>query len=122
MTRTLIAIAFGGACGAVFRYAVVSLVAWWGGHVWGTVLVNLVGSFAIGAIVASASDTSWFESFGRPFLVVGVLGAFTTFSAFSLDAVHLYDAGRSLTALTYIVATVVGCLLAAKAGMQVAGG
>ena len=71
VTRTLIAIAFGGACGAVFRYAVVSLVAWWGGHVWGTVLVNLVGSFAIGAIVASASDTSWFESFGRPFLVVG---------------------------------------------------
>ena len=105
----------------VLRNAGVARVAGGGGHVWGTVLVNLVGSFAIGAIVASASDTSWFESFGRPFLVVGVLGAFTTFSAFSLDAVHLYDAGRSLTALAYIVATVAGCLLAAKAGMQVAG-
>ena len=122
MTRTLLAIAIGGACGAVLRYAAVSLVAWWGGHVWGTVLVNLVGSFAIGAIVASASDTTWFESFGRPLLVIGVLGAFTTYSAFSLDTIHLYDAGRSLMALTYVVTTVAGCLLAAKAGMYTAGG
>ena len=99
MIKTLFAIAIGGACGAVLRYSVVSLVAWWGGHVWGTFLVNLIGSFAIGAIVASVFDTSWFESFGRPFLLVGVLGAFTTFSAFSLDAIQLYDADRGLLAL-----------------------
>ena len=121
MIKTLFAIAIGGACGAVLRHAVVLLVAWWGGHVWGTVLVNLLGSFAIGAVVASAFDTAWFESFGRPFLVVGVLGAFTTFSAFSLDAIQLYDADRSLLALAYVVATVAGCLLAAKAGMHAAG-
>jgi len=119
--KTLFAIAIGGACGAVLRHAVVLLVAWWGGHVWGTFLVNLLGSFAIGAVVASAFDTAWFESFGRPFLVVGVLGAFTTFSAFSLDAIQLYDADRSLLALAYVVATVAGCLLAAKAGMHAAG-
>ena len=95
MIKTLFAIAIGGACGAVLRHAVVLLVAWWGGHVWGTVLVNL--------------------------LVVGVLGAFTTFSAFSLDAIQLYDADRSLLALAYVVATVAGCLLAAKAGMHAAG-
>ena len=122
MIKTLFAIAIGGASGAVLRYAIVSLVAWWGGHVWGTFLVNLVGSFAIGAIVASALDTAWFESFGRPFLVVGVLGAFTTFSAFSLDAIQLYDAGRGVLALSYVVATVAGCLLAAKAGMHAVGG
>lgn len=121
MIKTLFAIAIGGACGAVLRHAVVLLVAWWGGHVWGTFLVNLLGSFAIGAVVASAFDTAWFESFGRPFLVVGVLGAFTTFSAFSLDAIQLYDADRSLLALAYVVATVAGCLLAAKAGMHAAG-
>ena len=121
MIKTLFAIAIGGACGAVLRHAVVLLVAWWGGHVWGTVLVNLLGSFAIGAVVASSFDTAWFESFGRPFLVVGVLGAFTTFSAFSLDAIQLYDADRSLLALAYVVATVAGCLLAAKAGMHAAG-
>ena len=121
MIKTLFAIAIGGACGAVLRHAVVLLVAWWGGHIWGTFLVNLLGSFAIGAVVASAFDTAWFESFGRPFLVVGVLGAFTTFSAFSLDAIQLYDADRSLLALAYVVATVAGCLLAAKAGMHAAG-
>ena len=121
MIKTLFAIAIGGACGALLRHAVVLLVAWWGGHVWGTVLVNLLGSFAIGAVVASAFDTAWFESFGRPFLVVGVLGAFTTFSAFSLDAIQLYDADRSLLALAYVVATVAGCLLAAKAGLHAAG-
>ena len=121
MIKTLFAIAIGGACGAVLRHAVVVLVACWGGHVWGTFLVNLLGSFAIGAVVASAFDTAWFESFGRPVLVVGVLGAFTTFSAFSLDAIQLYDADRSLLALAYVVATVAGCLLAAKAGMHAAG-
>ena len=121
MIKTLFAIAIGGACGAVLRHAVVLLVACWGGHVWGTFLVNLLGSFAIGVVVASAFDTAWFESFGRPFLVVGVLGAFTTFSAFSLDAIQLYDADRSLLALAYVVATVAGCLLAAKAGMHAAG-
>ena len=121
MIKTLFAIAIGGACGAVLRHAVVLLVAWWGGQVWGTFLVNLLGSFAIGAVVASAFDTAWFESFGSPFLVVGVLGAFTTFSAFSLDAIQLYDADRSLLALAYVVATVAGCLLAAKAGMHAAG-
>ena len=121
MIKTLFAIAIGGACGAVLRHAVVLLVAWWGGQVWGTFLVNLLGSFAIGVVVASAFDTAWFESFGRPFLVVGVLGAFTTFSAFSLDAIQLYDADRSLLALAYVVATVAGCLLAAKAGMHAAG-
>ena len=120
MIKTLFAIAI-GACGAVLRHAVVVLVACWGGHVWGTFLVNLLGSFAIGAVVASAFDTAWFESFGRPFLVVGVLGAFTTFSAFSLDAIQLYDADRGLVALAYVVATVAGCLLAAKAGMHAAG-
>jgi CrcB protein len=122
VTKTLLAIAIGGACGAVLRYAVVSLVAWWGGHVWGTVLVNLLGSFAIGAIVASVLDAAWFETFGRPFLVVGVLGAFTTFSAFSLDVIQLYGDGRGLLALAYVMATVAGCLLAAKAGMHAAGG
>ena len=121
MIKTLFAIAIGGACGAVLRHVVVLLVAWWGGHVWGTVLVNLLGSFAIGAVVARAFDTAWFESFGRPFLVVGVLGAFTTFSAFSLDAIQLYDADRSLLALAYVVAMVAGCLLAAKAGMHAVG-
>ena len=122
MTRTLLAIAFGGACGAILRYGVVSMVTWWGGHVWGTVIVNLIGSFAIGAIVASVSDTSWFESFGRPFLLVGVLGASTTFSAFSLDTINLYDTGRSLLALMYVVTTVGGCLLAAVAGIRTVGG
>ena len=84
--KTLFAIAIGGACGALLRHAVVLLVACWGGHVWGTFLVNLLGSFAIGVVVASAFDTAWFESFGRPFLVVGVLGAFTTCLLYTSDA------------------------------------
>ena len=71
MIKTLFAIAIGGACGAVLRYSVVSLVAWWGGHVWGTFLVNFIGSFAIGAIVASGGAAD-------PVMLAGGIGTALT--------------------------------------------
>ena len=87
-------VAAGGACGALLRYAVQSAAA--GALPWGTFVVNVVGCLGIGALLAAFSGSPWFEAVGRSFLVLGVLGAFTTFSAFSADTLVLYDQGGLL--------------------------
>lgn len=117
--KTMFWVAAGGACGALLRYAVQSAV---GGLLpWGTFAVNVVGCLGIGALLAAFSGTAWFEALGRPFLVIGVLGAFTTFSAFSADTLALYEQGRFGWALAYVVGTVAVCLLAAFVGSRLVG-
>lgn len=100
----------GGAAGAAARYHLAGLFA--RGFPWGTLAVNLIGSFLI-AIVASrfAAGEPW-----RLFLAVGVLGGFTTFSAFTLETFELVAAGRIASAFAYVLASVAGGLLAFVAG------
>lgn len=112
-------VAAGGACGALLRYAVQSAAA--GSLPWGTFLVNVAGCLGIGALLAAFSGSQWFEAVGRSFLVFGVLGAFTTFSAFSADALVLYEEGRFGWALAYVLGTVAMCLLAAFIGFRLVG-
>jgi CrcB protein len=79
----------------------------------GTLLVNISGSFALG----------WASHLSPPAITVigvGALGAYTTFSTFALDAVHLAEERRPFTAAGYVVATLVTCLLAAAAGLALA--
>ncbi|MEQ8664608.1 MAG: fluoride efflux transporter CrcB [Rhodospirillales bacterium] len=107
-TKVLVAVAAGGALGAVARYAADSWIHHWVGHgfPWGTLAVNILGSFVLGAVIElSALQWSPGEA-GRAFLVIGVLGAFTTFSAFSLDAHILFVRGQAALAGIYIVASV----------------
>lgn len=116
----LIAVAAGGAVGAVGRYLVVSGVGHWIGHgfPWGTLVVNVLGSIAMGVLV-EVMAVVWSPSPEvRALLVVGVLGAFTTFSTFSLDVVVLIDRGELLPALAYILASVVLCVAGLYAGMH----
>ncbi len=116
----LIAVAAGGAVGAVGRYLVVSGVGHWIGHgfPWGTLIVNVLGSIAMGVLV-EVMAVVWSPSAEvRALLVVGVLGAFTTFSTFSLDVVVLIDRGELLPALAYILASVVVCVAGLYAGMH----
>ncbi len=117
-------VALGGACGAVLRYAAQSAAAAWslpGGTILGTWFVNVAGCLAIGMVLGAFAGAAWFEGGGRAFLVVGVLGAFTTFSAFSADAMTLYAQGRTFWAVAYAVVTVVLCLAAAFAGYRLVG-
>jgi fluoride exporter len=107
--QVVAAIAFGGALGAVARYGVVSLVGHWAGtgFPFGTLAVNVAGSFAMGLIV-ELSALAWSPSPElRAFLTVGFLGAFTTFSAFSLDAALLYERGELALSAVYIMVSVV---------------
>lgn len=112
-------IAFGGALGAVARFwtgqAASRLMG--SGWPWGTFLVNVTGGLMMGGVVALAGRDLIGPAY-RQFLTLGVLGGFTTFSAFSLDVVQLLDRGAWLPMLAYVVfsvaLSVVGVILGLK--------
>jgi CrcB protein len=118
---TYIAIAFGGAFGAVSRFWIHSAVQRFNGSSFplGTFSVNILGSFLIGVFFVVLAEKAQFAEPWRPLVTVGFLGAMTTFSTFSLDALLLFEQGHYNTALFYIVSSVALCLFAAFAGMQV---
>jgi CrcB protein len=117
---TYLAIALGGAVGSVLRYAVqTALRPVSSGFPWGTLAVNLAGSFLIG-LCAALAERPGAAAWIRPGLMVGVLGGFTTFSAFSLENMQLARDGRFLTALLYIVISAAAGLVLALAGYWIA--
>lgn len=107
MMKTLIFVALGGAVGAACRYMVGIAATHLGSDQfpWGIFTVNVVGSFVLG-ILAAIMAFSWSPSPElRAFLIVGVLGSFTTFSAFSLDVVLLIEKDRFVLAAVYVAGT-----------------
>ncbi len=120
MFQTLIHVALGGAIGASLRYLTnVGVMRWIGpGFPYATVFVNVVGSFVMGVIVvvlAKKGGTAY-----APFLMTGILGGFTTFSAFSLDTLTLWERGQHGLAVAYVGASVILSLTAIVAGLSVA--
>ncbi|MGB0959019.1 MAG: fluoride efflux transporter CrcB [Halocynthiibacter sp.] len=113
---TLLWIALGGALGAVTRYGVGQLV----GFPYGTLVVNVVGSFLMG-LVAVLLMSKGMDKF-QPLIMTGMLGGFTTFSTFSLDVVKLVDAERFGAAGLYVVASVALSLIAIFVATLVAKG
>lgn len=106
-------VSMGGAIGALLRFVVGQHVAF----PFGTLSVNIIGSFLMGlGFVCLASR---FDDRLTLLLMTGVLGGFTTFSAFSLDAFRLYEAGRGLFALGYVGVSVIGSLAAVMLGVQI---
>jgi CrcB protein len=114
MFLTLAQVALGGAIGSVVRYLTVTMV----GAPFGTALVNVVGSFAMGALFVTLTARTNLP----PLLMTGVLGGFTTFSAFSLDALKLWQSGQTVQAALYIGASVGLSLLAVALGAALAKG
>lgn len=120
--NSVIAVAVGGALGAVSRYSLgLAVVSIMGSRLpWATLGVNLLGSFLIGVVVVAIGDRAVVSELWRPLLVVGFLGAFTTFSSFSLDTLLLLQQGHYNSAFGYIAVSVGACLAATLAGMQLA--
>lgn len=118
-TLTLLAVAIGGACGAVMRYLVGLLAIMVMGHgfPWGTLAVNVIGSFVMGVLVTYFGTVYNPSKTMQLLLTTGFLGAFTTFSAFSMDTVTLYERGDITATGVYIVASVVLSIAALFAGM-----
>jgi CrcB protein len=102
----------GGAAGVLARYGIGRLTAGTEALIWSTVAINVVGSFLLGVLVA----TAWFSNDTREALGVGVLGGFTTFSTFSVQVILEADGGRAGIALAYVLASVLGGIAAAAAG------
>jgi len=112
-------VALGGAIGASGRFFVTSMVTRMVGHEfpWGTVTVNVVGSFLMGAVISFMALKMNVGNEIRSFLTIGLLGGFTTFSAFSLDFATLVDRKEILTALGYAAGSVSLSILAIFAGL-----
>lgn len=117
--KIILAIAVGGAFGAVSRYLMMVQVTRVLGVAfpYGTLAVNIVGSFVIGLIIEMLASKFTLSPELRALLVTGFLGGFTTFSTFSLDLAGLIERGDAMTAVSYAVASVMGCLLAVFAGL-----
>ncbi|MFT5797727.1 MAG: CrcB protein [Candidatus Azotimanducaceae bacterium] len=111
MMKTMIFVALGGAVGASLRYLVGLAVAF----PLGTLGVNVIGSFAIGLLWAGFEGRD--IPYLMPLLMTGVLGGFTTFSAFSLDTLRLMQDGRIGMAGSYVLASVVLSLIACFVGL-----
>ncbi|GGB11144.1 fluoride efflux transporter CrcB [Allosediminivita pacifica] len=113
----LLQVALGGALGASGRYLTTTAIARLAGKSfpWGTMTVNVAGSFAMGVLVVVLAHLSGNRF--APLLMTGVLGGFTTFSAFSLDAATLYERGQVGPAAAYVLASVILSVLALFAGL-----
>jgi fluoride exporter len=109
-------VAAGGAIGSVLRYVAVQVATQLhgGGFPAGTMLVNVVGSFIIGLLMSRYMQAD--SESARFFLVTGVLGGFTTFSAFSWDALQMLQRGALGSAAFYVGGSVILSLVAVAAG------
>lgn len=118
MTHLLLAAA-GGAIGASLRYltGMAALRLLGPGFPWGTLIVNVTGSFAMGLLIAALARLSAGNDVWRVFIATGILGGFTTFSAFSLDVAALYERGQLALAASYVMTSVVASILALFAGL-----
>lgn len=116
---TLMWVALGGALGAVSRFLLSDIVFQWLNKPfpYGTLSVNLIGSFAIGVAYVWLSGNAWSGNQGRLLVMVGFLGAFTTFSTFSLESLTLLQQSRLAEFFTYMALSVGGCLIATATGM-----
>jgi len=112
--KYLVFIALGGAGGAVSRYLLSNYVHSWTNHhiPFGTLAVNVLGSFLIGILYVLIMEKMTIHQDWRSVLMVGFLGAFTTFSTFSLESIRLLEQGHIGSALFYILASVTLCILA----------
>lgn len=112
-------VAAGGAAGAAARYLVYVLAGQFlgTGFPFGTLIVNIVGSFIMGVLVEGMALAWTIGEQMRLFLAVGVLGAFTTFSTFSLDVGLLYERGKIALIALYVSVSVIGSIGALFLGM-----
>lgn len=117
----LLVIAAGGAVGASMRHLVglAALRLMGPGFPWGTLAINIVGSFAMGVLIELLARRVGASAELRLFVATGILGGFTTFSAFSLDVAVLWERGAQLAAAGYVTASVAGAIAALFAGLMI---
>lgn len=113
-------VALGGALGSVARFWISRLMESMPASAfpWATLVVNITGSFLIGILFVAIIERAILAADLRYLLMVGLLGGFTTYSAFSLETMLMLDRGQLLFASGYVLATVMGCLAAVWSGIR----
>ena len=116
---SIAAVAAGGAIGSVARYlaGLLATQLFGSSFPWGTLVINVTGSFLMGVLVALLAKRWNSPDFVEVFLTVGVCGGYTTFSTFSLDAYDLIEKSAGLEALAYVVASAILSIGALAAAM-----
>jgi len=117
--RDLALVVAGSAVGGGLRWAIATRVAAWlpGRFPWGTLAVNVLGCLAMGLLVALAGGGGRSATTMRLLLGTGLLGGFTTYSAFNAEVLSLAQSGRTALAATYVLATLGTCAAAGLAGL-----
>ena len=110
--KMLALVGVGGAIGAILRYAVGEWMP--DGFPWGTLTVNLVGSLVLGIIVGMSLSAEMGLLLGT-----GIMGAFTTMSAYSVDLIELFENSEYGPAASYLLLTLLGCPILAYGGMKI---
>lgn len=116
---SILLVMLGGALGSGARFLVggITLRAMGPNYPWGTLAVNLIGGFAMGLLVGGLARAGQGGEQARLLVGVGVLGGFTTFSAFSLDVMNMLQRGDWSSGLVYIFASVIGSIAALAIGL-----
>ena len=113
-------VASGGATGAILRFVLGSLIKiLMQNSFYGTLCVNVLGSFLIGYLISIGFIKNLSHDFIKYFLIIGFLGSFTTFSAFSYEVIELYLSRKILLSFLYILISLVLCIVAAYLGMYI---
>ena len=110
-------VACGGAIGSCLRYFSSNLLRYlYPSFPLGTLFVNILGSFMIGIIMSYLENKNISENFFRYFLIIGILGSYTTFSTFSFEIVDLFNSRKFLITFVYILFSVSSCIIFAYLG------
>ena len=116
----IILIALGGSLGALIRFFLVNASnIFFSSGFYGTLIVNIVGSFFIGYLISLGYHKFFSENFIKYFLIIGFLGSFTTFSAFSYEALDLLLSKKTFFSFLYILFSVVSCITAVYIGFNI---
>ncbi len=120
--RILLAVALGGGLGACARYELELSFAPTTppAFPWVTLAINLVGSFALGLLLTLVLDVWPPTRYARPFVGIGILGGFTTFSTFVVESARLTGHGQALLALAYVAVSLAGGVVACGLGYALA--
>ena len=117
--QLIIAIAAGGALGSVLRHLTTShaMQFWGGAFPYGTFIVNAIGSLLMGVVIGMLAKYFDGNQLLRAFLTIGLLGGYTTFSAFALDSIVLIERGDWISAVIYVILSVSTAILGLWLGL-----
>jgi CrcB protein len=117
--KNIILVFLGAGFGGVLRYAIGNIIKWNGTNFpWATFVVNIIGSFLIGIILAYSLKNETFTTNYKLLLTTGICGGFTTFSALSAESLQLIKQGNWMLALAYIICSIVLGIVACGIGFQ----